>query len=214
MSYGTSGTSGDGIPVIIKNKIVYGLVDRTVQAYDLGVADYNALSEEEQLDGNIRFIQGVNASAYQSTNSVWAKLGTTPLAEGLPADCSQAINQIKSNLTDYTEYQTSEVVVGKWIDGKTIYRKCFSVTTPASTGTTAEVVNIESLNYENAVALRFVLTTTSNSITTDGAQDIKVFIRKKVTSLSLNADCLCLNTSVAGYTSKSGTIIFEYTKVS
>lgn len=126
MSYGTSGTSGDGIPVIIKNKIVYGLVDRTVQAYDLGVADYNALSEEEQLDGNIRFIQGVNASAYQSTNSVWSKLGTTPLAEGLPADCSQAINQIKSNLTDLQVYSTSEVVVGTWTNGKPIYRKSYS----------------------------------------------------------------------------------------
>lgn len=93
-----------GVPVIFKNKIAYGYAEKSVQAYDISVSDYNALTEQQQLDGSIRFIQGVNA--IPNGNNVWAKLGTTPLAEGLPRDCSQAINELKSNLT---ELQISEI---------------------------------------------------------------------------------------------------------
>lgn len=87
-----------GVPVIFKNKIAYGYAEKSVQAYDVSVSDYNALTEQQQLDGSIRFIQGVDA--IPNGSNVWAKLGTTPLAEGLPRDCSQAVNQLKSNLTD------------------------------------------------------------------------------------------------------------------
>ena len=88
-----------GVPVIFKNKVAYGYAEKSVQAYDVSVSDYNALTEQQQLDGSIRFIQGVDA--VPNGNNVWAKLGTTPLAEGLPRDCSQAVNELKSNLTDY-----------------------------------------------------------------------------------------------------------------
>ena len=86
-----------GVPVIFKNKVAYGYAEKSVQAYDVSVSDYNALTEQQQLDGSIRFIQGVDA--VPNGNNVWAKLGTTPLAEGLPRDCSQAVNELKSNLT-------------------------------------------------------------------------------------------------------------------
>lgn len=87
-----------GVPVIFKNKIAYGYAEKSVQAYDVSVSDYNALTEQQQLDGSIRFIQGVDA--IPNGSNVWAKLGTTPLTEGLPRDCSQAVNQLKSNLTE------------------------------------------------------------------------------------------------------------------
>lgn len=90
-----------GVPVIFKNKIAYGYAEQSVKAYDVSVSDYNALTEQQQLDGSIRFIQGVDA--VPNGNNVWAKLGTTPLAEGLPRDCSQAVNELKSNLTDFQE---------------------------------------------------------------------------------------------------------------
>ena len=87
-----------GVPVIFKNKIAYGYAEQSVKAYDVSVSDYNALTEAQQLDGSIRCIQGVDATPNGS--NIWAKIGTTPLAEGLPRDCSQAINELKSNLTD------------------------------------------------------------------------------------------------------------------
>lgn len=88
-----------GVPVIFKNKIAYGYAEKSVQAYDVSVSDYNALTEQQQLDGSIRFIQGVDA--IPNGSNVWAKLGTTPLAEGLPRDCSQAVNELKSNLIEF-----------------------------------------------------------------------------------------------------------------
>ena len=87
-----------GVPVIFKNKIAYGYAEQSVKAYDMSVSDYNALTEAQQLDGSIRLIQGVDATPNGS--NIWAKIGTTPLAEELPRDCSQAINQLKSDLTD------------------------------------------------------------------------------------------------------------------
>ena len=97
-----------GVPVIFKNKIAYGYAEKSVQAYDVSVSDYNALTEQQQLDGSIRFIQGVDA--IPNGSNVWAKLGTTPLAEGLPRDCSQAVNQLKSNLTELTAIVTDTLL--------------------------------------------------------------------------------------------------------
>lgn len=87
-------------PVIIKNKIVYGYMDKATVCRDMGRADYNDLTEAQQLNGDVCFIQGVDASAFAPTNSLWNKVGTTPLDSELPADCSNAINQLKSNLNE------------------------------------------------------------------------------------------------------------------
>lgn len=86
-------------PVIIKNNIVYGYMDKATVCRDMGREDYNDLTEAQQLNGDVYFIQGVDASAFAPTNSLWNKVGTTPLDSELPADCSQAINQLKSDLT-------------------------------------------------------------------------------------------------------------------
>ena len=58
--------------------------------------------------------------------------------------------------TDYVEhkefsnkqiYSTNEIQIGKWVDGKTIYRKVFSVTTPSSpnSSTIATIPNLDTL---------------------------------------------------------------------
>ena len=114
-----------GVPVIFKNKIAYGYAEQSVKAYDVSVSDYNALTEAQQLDGSIRLIQGVDATPNGS--NIWAKIGTTPLAEGLPRDCSQAINQLKSNLTHYLPAKIISASVPnnttetKIIDDNTLY---------------------------------------------------------------------------------------------
>lgn len=62
---------------------------------------------------------------------------------GMTADNVQsAVDELKSNLTDLENYSTSEVAVGKWIDGTTtVYKKTFSFTT---TGSTDQVLSIGS----------------------------------------------------------------------
>ena len=44
-------------------------------------------------------------------------------------------------------YSTNEIQIGKWVDGKTIYRKVFSVTTPSSpnSSTIATIPNLDTL---------------------------------------------------------------------
>ena len=60
---------------------------------------------------------------------------------GMTADNVQsAVDELKSNLTELSEYSTSEQAVGKWTDGKTLYRKVytcpsFSVTSSSTTQT-------------------------------------------------------------------------------
>lgn len=87
-------------------------MDKATVCRDMGREDYNDLTEAQQLNGDVYFIQGVDASAFAPTNSLWNKVGTTPLDSDLPADCSQAINEIKSNLTQLLEldYNNSESI--------------------------------------------------------------------------------------------------------
>ena len=51
----------------------------------------------------------------------------------------------KEYVDNLNTYSTTEMVIGKWIDGRTLYRKVFTVTMPNSTAWS----NIISLNYTN-----------------------------------------------------------------
>lgn len=71
-------------------------------------------------------------------------------------DVQDAVTELKSNLTDLRDYSTSEIAVGKWIDGTTtVYKKTFSFTTTTSNdqtfsigATISRLINIEGgLNY-------------------------------------------------------------------
>lgn len=59
-----------------------------------------------------------------------------------------AINEVAEKAA--TVYSTTEQTIGRWVDGKPLYRKTFVVTTPAS-GTSTEVdtsgLNIDTLVY-------------------------------------------------------------------
>lgn len=76
----------------------------------------------------------------------WATLDASDIpydntSSGMTAtDVQGAVTELKSNLTNLEEYSTTEQVVGKWIDGKTLYRKVytcpsFSVTSSSTTQT-------------------------------------------------------------------------------
>lgn len=53
--------------------------------------------------------------------------------------------------TNYNNYSTDEIVIGKWIDGKPLYRKVFNITNPASSNT--NYVNISSMNIDTVTHL-------------------------------------------------------------
>ena len=66
-------------------------------------------------------------------------------------DVQDAVTELKSNLTDLENYSTDEVVCGKWIDGKTLYKKTLT-TTITSTTQRAEI-EISSLNVDKVVSI-------------------------------------------------------------
>lgn len=107
-------------------------------------------------------------------------------------------------------YSTTEQVVGKWIDGKPIYQKTISFTTPSSTSddiiaTINEVINIKS--FEGIVERNDGRTFPVNFQYLD--QGLSCYAIKQTTNTvirfkpTLNADC-----------GIPGTLTIKYTKVS
>lgn len=76
---------------------------------------------------------------YTILASVTIANGTTDIVDGdITAGASA---QISSPNVDFTTYSTEEQVVGKWINGKTIYRKCYTgtITITANTRVNADL---------------------------------------------------------------------------
>lgn len=91
-------------------------------------AQYDALTTAEKNNG--RFI--ITDADAPTNTAIWDKIGEDELDVG--ADLSDAVNI----LNGISEYSTTEQAVGKWIDGKTLYRKVytcpsFSVTSSSTT---------------------------------------------------------------------------------
>ena len=61
-------------------------------------------------------------------------------------DVQAAVSELKSNLTDLTTYSTTEQVVGKWINGKPLYRKTVDTGTLPNNNTKNVAHNISNLD--------------------------------------------------------------------
>ena len=61
-------------------------------------------------------------------------------------DVQDAVTELKSNLTDLTTYSTTEQVVGKWINGKPLYRKTVDTGTLPNNNTKNVAHNISNLD--------------------------------------------------------------------
>lgn len=79
-------------------------------------------------------------------------------------------SMIKANKIDYQvdnlnvcfqDYSESEIIIGKWIDGKPIYRKVFQGTTPGNTTNTTTSVQICSV-LDNLVSFDYIMKDSSN----------------------------------------------------
>lgn len=69
------------------------------------------------------------------------------------------IQDLQNQLNDIGQYSTSEIAVGTWIDGKTIYRKVFTSTntTNISTGITPDnIIKMECLTHQTVGAWRTI----------------------------------------------------------
>ncbi len=138
-----------------------------------------------ELDGTIKITDVDTAgNAWLSINVAW-----------------QVANTLYANT--YHNYSTEEHVVGTWIDGKPLYEKSYSVSTPSAIDTVNQIIPISGLNivnifgvYDNRLPINFYYEE-DNRIST-WVNDAKTYIVNKTPySLMLNL---------------SGNVTIQYTK--
>ena len=89
-------------------------------------------------------ISGVETIAAANTN----KIGDTPLTT-VAQTLTGAIEEIKNQ--PINNYSYDEIVVGKWVDGKTIYRKVIDFGAVASSGERSVPHNITNLDFITSI---------------------------------------------------------------
>ena len=108
-----------------------------------------------------------------------------------------------------SEYSTTETVVGKWIDGKTIYRKVIVTKLPTvkTHGTVAE----NSVEHNIADVENF---TSISGVFGENAQPINQIILsdKSGCRVVANKTKIVLQCSVIAFSDLPATVILEYTK--
>ena len=111
-------------------------------------AEYDALPDTKLSDNVVRYITD-GEPTYDET--LWNKVGEDPL-DTTAQDCSGAINEIKSALSQLTNFEVGEWNTGmKWIDGKDIYCKLVSTTTGSTSPSTDTIYlpsNVSTVIYK------------------------------------------------------------------
>jgi len=64
---------------------------------------------------------------------------------------SYGINTLRSIVGEYMEFSYDEKVIGKWVDGKTVYQKVIEITGPNELNTWVEVLDISDLNVDKMI---------------------------------------------------------------
>ena len=109
-------------------------------------------------------------------------------------------------------YSTDETVIGKWIDGKPLYRRTFSVTTPSEANTATNicsigsdvglVTNIEGMIEGIASNIYISLNFSTNTSVSNEIVKIATWIRDGYIRMTVQSD----------YVNKSGYVTVTYTK--
>ena len=82
------------MPVIMKENVKYAYTDKGIKAHTLSYAEYQALSTEEKMNGDLYFIPDKQPEGNPSL--IWDKLGTATL--NTDADnVSDAVNELNSS---------------------------------------------------------------------------------------------------------------------
>lgn len=110
----------------------------------------------------------------------------------------------------FTEYSTTEQVVGTWIDGKPVYRRVISTTSPSTANVGTRVVDITGWNLETLVSDYFQITNPTYNITSSSNSD-NVIAYMRLYAQPDNIGYM-VNVRNSSYLSKPMIIILEYTK--
>lgn len=109
-------------------------------------------------------------------------------------------------------YSTEEQVIGKWIDGKPLYRKVVTVTTPTANGNNIPIMDLTSLNIERTISI-------IGSLNTDNAINTVPYYVNSNTYIFFyiggpgNTKPGWLNVSLGpSYVNKEVFVVLEYTK--
>ena len=128
-------------------------------------------------------------------------------------DINQSGNTIDLRLTaigvaNKNIYSTTETRIGTWINGKPLYRKVLSITTPSSTSNTQITTFDSTYNIQNFYGK--VLISTSQQLL-----DLNFYFSEQyniATYVIQNTHAINMKVGSAAYTSQNGYITIEYTK--
>lgn len=143
-------------------------------------------------------------------NGVWTPVNSvTSLGTATPSTAGLMSASDKKKLDNVTEYSTNETVVGTWIDGKPIYRKCFTITTPSSNAST-NVVDITDLHIDNMINDYFSIVSVGHNISSStNNSNAVMFVRLNFNN---TGDWLTMTVSNTSYQNCPALIVIEYTK--
>lgn len=116
------------------------------------------------------------------------------------------MNEIKSSVNDNCSYSTNEICIGEWIDGKPLYRKVISSTTPSQVNTGTNIYNATSMNIDKIINLSFTFKGTYNEYAT--ASNI-IIMFTRISGTDRQIACTC---TLQDYCNKPFYFILEYTK--
>lgn len=142
--------------------------------------------------------------AYTKTN--WVNNGAPPLSAANLNKIEDGILTCDTAINSIATYSTSETPVGTWIDGKTIYRKVYKITSGLPGIDTTGTVDVSDLSIDRCVSLRGWTYST-----TFGYIDMYFY------NTSSNVMFLSHNTQISykyHWTTTELYIIIEYTKTS
>lgn len=94
-------------------------------------AQYDKLTEAEKNNGQIREI--TNA---EGTPIPFAIMNDDLVTSSNVLSAQETVRKIDSKVSEFTNYSTEEVVIGKWIDGRNVYKKTFYSSTDSFSSST------------------------------------------------------------------------------
>ena len=126
---------------------------------------------------------------------------------GMPADFASAVGDV---VVDKNTYSTSETIVGKWIDGKPIYRKCITISTALTLTPTASAGSWANLLNKSTYGLTDIQSVIDSKL-------YRIDHKGVISGLSISGGSsnylqyiLCSSTSWS--ISANSTLVLEYTK--
>lgn len=181
-----------------------------VQKTEMPTADSSYLNKIYQYIGttdanftNGLFYRCVNTSGTYS----WQECETQHRLT--PGELADIMSTLPGATTQYPKYSTTEQVVGEWIDGKPIYQKTVSFTTPSTINTDTNILTIT--NGKSVVDFKGIITRS------DGGQ---MFIGSNYPNQSNSIFFTTTSSAITAYfrveistdTSRPAYITLEYTK--